>query len=177
MQALRAEVEVESIVGSVGTGYVGFTASAGNGFQYHDILSWTAPSTVTSQLFVEEVTSTLLADVECLPGRTLCTPSEAWIESRGAGRWHLILPAHWTAALSIPNPEKKAVVIDQERGSICWSVDAAPGSICNGPEGNSTGRGKLVLTQVEGNIRISLDVNPDRAKNEGYFEFEVRLGN
>ena len=183
---LTAAIDISSVLGPEGTGYVGFTASTGGGYQNHDILSWSfgAPQ-VDSNMSV--VSSTIyFTPRECLPNRTLCTPDRATVEATAEGKYHVVLPANLEWGASIPNPGKRAVTISNSTGTACWNPQATTAHACTGPTGDATGPGKGLLTNApagslimkthEGRTYFSLNGRPNSfATNEGYFEFDAEL--
>jgi hypothetical protein len=175
---LETSIDVASVVGGSGLGYVGFTAATGSGFQNHEILSWefrAGAALVSSSIQFE--------NEECLAERTLCTPPRAKVEAMGPGRWKVVLPAHLEWGASVET--KKAVRVVAAGGTVCWSVAGKANHGCNGPEGDASmdrtktidprsAAGSLIQQRSEG--RVSFSVNGLQShfeKNEGYFHFEV----
>jgi phage-related protein len=156
---LRAPVDLGRMVGPDGMAYVGFTASTGNGYENHDIWDWRFES-VESGLY--SVDSTIqFARVECMPGKSLCTPAMASVEPVGEGRFHVLLPAHlpWSVLVALRDGAKFA--LEAVRGNACWDVGRA---LCGVPK---------VITRVE-NGRLSFAIEDENYRdNEGYVEFDV----
>lgn len=178
---LKTDVDIASITGSDGDAYVGFTAATGEGYQYHDILSWKFRSGAAL------VSSSIQFDGEaCLPDRTLCTPAKAEIKELGAGKYSVVLPAHleWGASIASAGVPK----FSRMGGTACWDREAKGNQACNGPEGNAkhATEGLLRPDAPAGALiwerrgeRVFFSVNGKRGefeKNEGYFDFEVTLG-
>jgi hypothetical protein len=175
---LETSIDVASVVGGSGMGYVGFTAATGNGFQNHDILDWefrAGAALVSSSIQFESE--------ECLGERTLCTPPRAKVEAVGPGRWKVMLPAHLEWGASVVT--KKAVRVVAAGGTVCWSVAGKANHGCNGPEGDASmdraktidplsAAGSLIQQRSEGRVSFSVNgLQSQFAKNEGYFHFEV----
>jgi hypothetical protein len=156
---LRAPVDLARMLGADGMGYVGFTAATGNGWENHDVWDWKFES-VDSNLY--SVDSTIqFARVECMPGKSLCTPSGGNVEALGRERLRVLLPAHrpWSVAFT----PTKEYTIENVRGNVCW--DLAKG-LCGVPK---------LLTRVQGG-RVWFAIEDDNyADNEGYVEFDVVL--
>ena len=179
---LTLAVDLASVVGAEGKGYVGFTAATGSGYQNHDILSWSfrpGAAIVSSSIqFMNQA---------CLPNRTLCTPDAAVVEARGDGRYLVILPANLEWGASIANPDGREVKIRSLRGTVCWNVSAKRNHSCNDAEGDrsNSGAGLVSESGVPGGLvmqhrngRTYFSVNATKGgfeKNEGYFEFEVEV--
>ena len=175
---LDAAVDIESVVGKGGKGFVGFTAATGEGYQNHDILSWTFSSEAAS------VSSSIqFSDNACLPNRTLCTPEKGTVESLGQGRYKLRLPAHLPWGVSIDSASDLKVV--NARGTVCWNSEAKGTHSCNGPEGDRSqstsgllqqkaAAGSLIQQRRMGKVYFSVNgFESGFEKNEGFFEFEV----
>ncbi len=176
--SLSADVDVESVVGSDGNGFVGFTAATGEGYQNHDILSWSFRPGAAS------VSSSIqFADEGCLPNRTLCTPEKGSVEVLTQGRYRVRLPAHLEWGVNLDSQAE--VKILNARGTVCWNAAAKGNHSCNGPEGDrsqSTANlieakataGSLVQQRRSGKVYFSVNGTKGAfEKNEGYFEFEV----
>jgi hypothetical protein len=175
---LDAAVDVESVVGKGGKGFVGFTAATGEGFQNHDILTWTFNSEAAS------VSSSIqFSDNACLPNRTLCTPEQGSVEPLGQGRYKVRVPAHVQWGVSIDSLADLKIV--NARGTVCWNSEAKGIHSCNGPEGDRSqaksgllepkaAAGSLIQQRRSGKVYFSINgIKEAFEKNEGFFEFEV----
>ncbi len=175
---LSAAVDVESVLGKQGKGFVGFTAATGEGYQNHDILSWSfRPEAAMVSSSIQ------FSDEACLPNRTLCTPEKGSVEALGQGRYKLRVPAHLQWGLSIDSASDVKIV--NARGTACWNVEAKGNHSCNGPEGDPSqptlnllepkaAAGSLVQQRRLGKVYFSVNGTKEVfEKNEGYFEFEV----
>lgn len=173
-EVLSAPVDLSLVADAAGQAYAGFTASTGDGYQDHDILSWS----FTAGRPKTDVSSKIsFAQFACLPDRNLCTPDRAVVTGTGEGTYHVILPANLEWGASI---DGQSAAIDSARGTICWDA-----THCNGPEGDGTiagdsflapdrPRGALIVRTKDG--RIDFSVNGRNAKdNQGYFEFDVTV--
>ncbi len=179
---LSVAVDIASIVGPTGKGYVGFTAATGSGYQNHDILSWSfrpGAALVSSSIqFMNQ---------DCLPNRTLCTPAAAVVEALGNDRYLVVLPANLEWGASIVNPDGHGLKIKNLKGTVCWNAGARGNHACNGEQGDrsNSGAGLLEERGVAGSLvvqnrsgRSYFSVNANKGgfeKNEGYFEFEVEI--
>lgn len=181
---LTAAIEMPEIAGADGKAFVGFTAATGNGFQNHDILSWSFGAAVDSSMV-----SSLISFMPrpCLPNRTLCTPDEPVMERRGEGQYHIVLPANLEWGAAIDNPTGKKVSISDAIGTACWDPRAGSAA-CAGPDGAKQGStqhlldptaaaGSLIVKTSAGKTYFSVNGQAGNAfrDNEGYFEFDVRL--
>ncbi|MBL8209069.1 MAG: hypothetical protein JNK87_00070 [Bryobacterales bacterium] len=181
-RVLQEAVELETIVGSAHTAYLGFTASTGDGYQQHEILSWRFRSggTGTSsglrfeRQLEEQVTSGIRFGTECLVGRTLCTPPRAEVTELAPGRWQVLLPPHLPWAASIANPRRKEVRIEHASGTICWKARGTGEAFCHGPE-SGEGRGAIRMEARDGRTYFKIDTGEEPSANEGYFLFEAVL--
>ena len=106
---LTSPVDLSSVVDRDGAAYAGFTASTGNGFENHDILTWSLQPDVTSTMSVVS-SSVVFLKTPCLPDRNLCTPERTQVEGTGPGAYHVVLPANLPWGASIPNPTGLPVV-------------------------------------------------------------------
>ncbi|HML16034.1 MAG TPA: L-type lectin-domain containing protein [Bryobacteraceae bacterium] len=171
-EVLSAPVDLSLVADAAGEAYAGFTASTGDGFQNHDILTWS----FTAGPPKADVSSKIsFAEFACLPDRNLCTPDRAAVTETGEGTYHVILPANleWGASIAGEN-----AAITNARGTICWDA-----THCNGPDGNGilAGDGFLAPDRPPGALvvrtkdgRIDFSVNGrNAADNQGYFEFDV----
>ncbi|MFN9299973.1 MAG: L-type lectin-domain containing protein, partial [Acidobacteriota bacterium] len=183
-KVLVANVELETVVGAKRMAFVGFTASTGEGYQYHDILSWRfTPSSASSQTHVnfeeprqgEKVESQIRFGAPCILGRTLCTPVDSEVRILAPNRWSVILPVQLPWSTDIPNPSGKAVTIRNQEGTICWKSGALGETRCHGPEGDADGRGRIMFRHRNGKTSFSIDINGDVSTSEGYFSFEVAV--
>jgi hypothetical protein len=166
---LRAPVDLTAVAGSDGYAWVGFTASTGGGYENHDILSWSfVGERVESSLFdVSSRISYLLAD--CIEGRNLCTPAKATAEERRAGEWYLLLPAHLSWPVSIPNAGGRPVQIIDAQGTVCFGSNADP---------RCAGGASAVVQKTEGG-RTWFSVSAPDGKvfnsGQGFIELHVTL--
>ncbi len=184
---LVSPVDLSLVTDADGRAFVGFTASTGSGWENHDILSWLFSVADVSSAMVSSTISFLTES--CLPDRSLCTPEKAIVEEKGAGSYHIVLPANLEWGASIPDPHGARVTVENVRGTVCWDLKTRGSEGCNGPEGNpaiESREGFLNAEKVAGSLivksrggRIFFSVN-DRAgafrDNEGYFEFDVSAG-
>jgi hypothetical protein len=172
---LTSTVDLSSVVDRDGAAYVGFTASTGNGFENHDILTWSLQPDVSSTMSVVS-SSVVFLKTSCLPDRNLCTPERAQVEETGPGTYHVVLPANVPWGASIANPSGLPVTVDKAEGTVCWDLNALGPQGCNGPGGNAAGVGALVQRTRNGRTEFSVDDRTGNFKdNEGYFEFNARL--
>jgi hypothetical protein len=177
---LRSSIDIGSIVGGDGKAFIGFTAATGEGFQNHDIFDWQFRSEL------QQVESSVrFNDQQCLPDRTLCTPGQATVETLGARRYRLVVPANleWPVSVESDGP----VRIARASGTVCWNRQARQNDACNGPEGNpnlnragllkeSAVAGSLIQEVREGRTIFSINGRKrDFESNEGFFEIEVEL--
>lgn len=187
---LTSPVDLAIAADPYGASYLGFTASTGNGWQAHQILSWTfsAGRSASAAANIASVTSDItFLRTACLPDRTFCTPESARVEERGPGRFHLILPANLKWGARIPNPSGQGVVLKNVRGSVCWNLQVEGSAACNGPAGSESiagddflapGRhaGSLITATQGGETRFSVNGrNSEFSRHEGLFEFDVEL--
>ena len=124
----------------------------------------------------------------CLPGRSHCTPEHEIVEPRGAGQYHVVLPAHLEWGASIPNPAGARVRVTAVAGTVCLDFGARGAESCNGAQGDGrrSGAGYLAPEEAAGALiskttgdRTWFSVN-DRsgdafARHDGYFEFDVTV--
>jgi hypothetical protein len=169
---LSAPVDLSLVADAKGQAYAGFTASTGDGYQNHDIGSWS----FTAGPPKSDVSSNIsFAEFACLPELNLCTPDRAIVTALGEGSYHVILPANppWSASIAGEN-----VTISKSRGTICWDQ-----SHCNGPDGNGIAAGEdfpapdhpqgALITRIKDG-RTEFSVNSLSASgNQGFFEFDV----
>jgi Legume lectin domain len=171
---ISVPVDLATVVDHSGSAFVGFTASTGNGYENHDILTWAftpdEPSTSTNMFVVQSDIHFL--PTNCLPGRNLCTPAEAVVQESGDGSYHVVLPANLEWGASIPNPNGRAVAISHAVGSVCWARTADGEYECSGPD-----PGSLLSKTENGRTWFSVNGRKGRgfASNQGFFEFDVRL--
>lgn len=193
---IRVPVDVSTVVDPFGFAYVGFTASTGSGYQNHDILDWRftpgkTPLVSSDTLAVQSDIQFLAAD--CQEGRNLCTPSQATVEEKGPGNYHVILPANLAWGASIPNPGAQPVAIANARGIVCWAGAAGSAYECGGPDGIAPAgmeqraraatldpdhnRGALIARTEKGRTWFSVNgpKGRDFKNNQGFFEFDARL--
>lgn len=151
-----------------GKSWVGFTASTGNGYEIHDLLSWDWSSSAESAISMVDSSISFVLKA-CLPGKNLCTPEEPLIEEKGAGMYHVVLPAHLEWGAAVPNIAGRDFEVVQPHGLVCWDVERGAEG-CGGPEVG------LLSRKVGGKIEFSVkDTGRTFADNQGYFEFDVRL--
>jgi hypothetical protein len=155
---LESPVDLGRMVGQDGMAYVGFTASTGEGFENHDILSWQYSSRT-----VAVDSSISFARFDCMPSKSLCTPAEAIVEELGTGRFHVIVPAHLPWAAQIANPSGAAVEVRELRGLACLGSATSCGSPVKHALRQRTANGRTWFTLTD----IPL------ASNQGYYEFEA----
>jgi Legume lectin domain len=181
-------VDLSTVADSSGFTYVGFTASTGNGFENHDILTWDFRTEKVSSDGAVVYSEIHFLPTNCLEGRNLCTPAEAIVEQKSPGLFHVVLPAHLEWGASIPNPDSKPVTVSGRLGSVCWLGVNAGGFDCSGPDGASSdsrsdllvpesNRGALVIKTEGGRTWFSVNgrKGSDFSKNQGLFQFDVRL--
>lgn len=185
---VRTSVDLATVASPEGTAFAGFTASTGNGFENHDILSWSfsgvQPEVSSDISLVSSKISFVLS--ACLEGRNLCTPESPTIENTGTNRFHVVLPAHLEWGASVPNASGAQPVIINPHGNVCWDLKTSGADGCSGPGGAGVAgsgfldpgkkRGAIVTRTRDGKTQFSIN---DRAgafnDNEGYFEFDVDL--
>jgi hypothetical protein len=156
---LRAPVDLGRMLGPDGMGYVGFTAATGDGWENHDVWDWRFESTSSAMYSVESTIQ--FARFECLPGKGLCTPAEAVVTAAGAGKFHVLLPAHLEWGASILNREGAAVRMENVHGSACW--DTARGAC---------GVAKVLINNERGRTWLTVE-DTNFSDNEGFVEFDV----
>jgi len=108
-----------------GRAWVGFTAATAEGWQNHDILSWSFGGTAVSSKMYMVTSNLLFPRSACLPNRNLCTPENAFMEQSGAG-YHVMLPANLEWGASIPNPSGRTVEVSNAKGIVEISKHQAP---------------------------------------------------
>ena len=184
---LETAVDLSIVMDREGRAWVGFTASTGDGYQNHDILSWSFRSAnVSSSVAVvsSDITFSLSA---CLPDRNLCTPERAIVEPRGAG-YHIILPANLEWGASIPNQLGRQVAISNAHGIVCWDLEARGSEGCGGPSGTAkpggagflapdAPAGALISKSSGGQTWFSVNgpTGDGFKNNEGFYEFDVEI--
>jgi hypothetical protein len=172
---LTSTVDLSTVVDADGAAYVGFTASTGNGFENHDILTWSLRPEVSSNMSMVSSDITFLK-APCLPDRNLCTPERTFVEESGPETYHVVLPANLPWGASIPNSMGRPVVVSNARGMACWNLAALGPQGCNGPGGNAAGAGALIQRINNGRTEFSVDDQTGNFRdNEGYFEFDARI--
>jgi hypothetical protein len=169
-QILFAPVDLASVVDSRGNAYIGFTASTGAGYENHDILNWAFRSEdVSSDPWQSSSTISYIA-AACLEGRNLCTPERAIVEEKGAGEYHIVLPANLEFGASIPNAGAKPLSILNAHGTVCWDFEGKGAEGCSGPTG------ALVMRDRDGRTYFSIkDSGSGFEDNQGFLEFDVRV--
>lgn len=164
---LSVPVDLTPVVDSAGRAYVGFTASTGDGYENHDILNWSLTSST-----VEMVDSSIrFLDIDCMEGRNLCTPKQAVVEGRGAGKFHIVLPPQIDWPASVPNASREPVEISHAQGHVCWDLRMPGRTGCSGPEG-------IVIHKNEGGrtwFSVKRPDGCDPASTQGFFEFDVSV--
>jgi hypothetical protein len=183
---LISPVDMSLVTDPEGRAFVGFTASTGSGWENHDILSWSFSVTDVSSAMVSSNISFFMDS--CLPGRSLCTPDRAIVEEKQAGLYHVVLPANLEWGAALPNPNGRAVNIDNVRGTVCWELKERGAAGCNGPDGNETSQtrkgyldpakppGSLIMKTSRGQTLFSVNDHAGAFRdNEGYFEFDVEI--
>jgi hypothetical protein len=119
----------------------------------------------------------------CLPDRARCTPGQPIVESRAAGVYHVLLPAHLEWAVSIPTADGKTAAIGAVTGVVC--LDAAA-ERCSGPDGKGPAgegylsprdaMGKLISKNGDGRTWFSVNGRGESFKGySGFFEFDVSI--
>jgi hypothetical protein len=165
---VQTPADLSLVTDGEGKAWVGFTASTGNGYENHDLLSWEWSSSAESSISLVESSISFVLKA-CLPGRNLCTPEEPLVEERGGGLFHVVLPAHLEWGASVPNPDGRAFEIVNGQGLVCWDV-ARGNEGCGGPDG------ALLSRTAGGRTHFSIkDAGGNFTDNQGYFEFDVRL--
>lgn len=183
---LESVVDLSIVLDQQGSGWVGFTASTGGGYENHDILNWSFTGTdVSSSLSVVSSHITFLMSA-CLPDRNLCTPERAVVERRETG-YHVILPGNLEWGASIPNSPERTITVINAQGIVCWDVKAQGASGCSGPAGNGTiagagflvaeaPAGALIMSTREGQTWFSVNGRAGGFKsNEGFYEFDLDI--
>ena len=170
-EILSAPVDLSLVADAAGEAYAGFTASTGDGFQDHDILSW---SFMPGPPKADVSSKISFSDFACLPDRNLCTPDHAIVTKTADGTYHVILPANLEWGATVP---VESATISNARGTICWDA-----THCNGPEGSgiagedfpdpSRPAGALIEKIQSGKTVFSVNGRA-AAANQGYFEFDV----
>lgn len=161
-RVLATAVDLASVIGSDGGAWVGFTASTGEGFENHDILSWsfTRGSDISSNISYLKSA--------CLPDRNLCTPEQATVAQTGPGMFHIVLPGNLEWGASIPNLGVRPVTILNAHGSVCQDVATRGADGCAGPSA-------LIQRTRDGLTSFSIRVPGDARTAEGYFEFDAKI--
>jgi Legume lectin domain len=166
---LSTAIQIANVTDEAGAAFIGFTAATGNGYQNHDILSWSFSLPEASDSNMAVVTSSITFNSRpCLRGRTLCTPDQASVEPRGDGRFHIVLPANLAWSTSAPLLEKHKVTLLSMTGAVCMDPKSAAPDLCA-----DASPGAILLRTDNGRIYFSIRGSTDRS--EGYFEFDVSL--
>jgi hypothetical protein len=170
---LVSPVDVSLVADPSGSGWVGFTASTGSGFENHDILSWSFQATDVSSAMVSSNISFFMD--RCAPGHNLCTPDQPIVDETQPGRYHVVLPGNLEWGASVANPSGREVVVENARGTVCWDLAARGSDGCttlSGGIANQKSPGSLIMKTERGRTYFSIS---DRhfADNEGYFEFDA----
>jgi hypothetical protein len=161
-RVLATAVDLTSVIGPDGGAWIGFTASTGEGFENHDILSWsfTRGNSVSSNIsYVKSA---------CLPDRNLCTPDQATVEQTAPNSYHVILPGNLQWGANIPNPGAEPVSILNARGSVCEDV------VTRGAEG-CVGTSALIQRTADGHTSFGIQLPGDARTAQGYFEFDAEI--
>ena len=119
-------------------------------------------SDVSSNMYSVD-SSIYYAAFACMPNRNRCTPERQILEEKGAGQYHVVLPAHLEWGASVPVPAGATLTVRGVSGIICLAADS-----CNGPQGNGAlagaeflapgkGMGALVMTKVGGRTYFSVN--------------------
>jgi hypothetical protein len=134
---LRAPLDLIPVLDPAGAAWVGFMASAGFGYQNHDILAYRwrrfPPRPAISSEGFSLNSEIRFVPHNCLEGLNLCTPQGALVQDTELRQYHVILPAHQAWAASVPNPEGRLIRIGNLRGFVCPDLKEQP---CGGPEGS-----------------------------------------
>jgi hypothetical protein len=186
---VRTPVDLRQVLDADGAAFIGFTAATGNGFQNHDVLTWSyalerrpdVSSTITS------VRSEIQFERgDCLPGLNLCTPREPSVEQTGDGQHSVLLPAHLSMGVPIGNPGNRPVEIVDATGVVCFDLKGDGLLECAGPQGLGTHPagprfpdpsrppGALLVRTRDGETRVSANIPAGQKSSQGYFEFTVR---
>ena len=167
-RALATAVDLSTVIGADGAAWVGFTASTGEGYENHDILSWSFSRTAVSSAMSAVSSNISFIREACLPDRNLCTPERATVEETGPGTYHIILPGNLEWAASVPNPLGTKVTIINVRGAVCRDVSTLGAAGCAGP-------GALMQRPDRGRTSFSVNLPGDTRDREGYLEFDVNV--
>lgn len=185
----RVPVDLRQVLDTGGAAYIGFTAATGNGFQNHDILTWSY--TLHPRPDVSSTITSVRSEIQfergdCLPGLNLCTPRDPVIERSGNGAYTVLLPASAHGAAVIPNPQSKPFEITDARGVVCFDPRGDGQLECTGPQGlgaepagagfvdPAKPPGALLVDTRDGSSRFSVNIPTSRKSSQGYFEFTVR---
>lgn len=151
-EVLSAPVDLSLVAGATGEAYAGFTASTGDGYQDHDILSWSfTPGPPKSDIS----TSISFSDFACLPDRNLCTPDRAIITKTGDSAYHVILPANETASITA-----RSAAISDAHGTVCLNT-------------TDCGDAYRLLQSETNDGKIVFSIRGATAAAQGFFEFDV----
>lgn len=170
-EVITASLELASIVGPTGDAYLGFTASTGEGYQQHDILSWTFNSPPPR----EQVESSIRFATSCAADKTLCTPTAASVAPLSPNSWRITLPAHLPWSASIPNPSSRPVTITNASGAICWQHPTTRQTQCHGPQHSPLGLGRIITRNESGLTLLTIDLGAATPTAEGYFTFDLTV--
>src|SRR6202022_1564031 len=86
---VRVPVDLRTVADESGLGILCFTASTGNGYENHDILTWNfTPTAVDSNVSMVRLDISYLRTI-CLEDHNLCTPAEAQVQETGPGQYHV----------------------------------------------------------------------------------------
>jgi hypothetical protein len=167
-RVLVSTVDLSTVTGADGAAWAGFTASTGAGYENHDILNWTFSRPNVSTSMSSVYSSISFSKADCLPGRNLCTPEHAVIETGASGAFHIVLPGNLEWGASIPNPQGRPVAVSDASGSVCHDVEALGAAGCLGPGG-------LIQRTSEGRTWFSVNTPGSAGGKEGYLEFEAQI--
>jgi hypothetical protein len=200
-----AAVDLADAIGGDGTAWVGFTASTGGGYEKHDLLNWkfttgrqgAAESTMTTvdSNMASVDSSVSFAPFACLPNRKLCTPEQAVVQEKGPGLYHVYLPANLEWGAFLANPNGSPARVFNVAGTVCWDPRLGGAAGCSGPAGNGIvpglnaeggsefvapqkPAGSLVVRSLNGKLWFTVNdrMGAGFKNNEGFFEFDVSLG-
>ena len=172
---LTSTVDLSSVVDRDGAAYVGFTASTGNGFENHDILTWSLRPDVSSTMSVVS-SSIVYLKTACLPDRNLCTPERAQVEEIGLR--HVPRGSAGEPAVGREHTESLGAACggrQRPRDGVLGSGRAGAARLQRSGR-QSAGAGALIQRTHNGRTEFSVDDRTGNFKdNEGYFEFDARL--
>lgn len=100
----------------------------------------------------------------CAPDRERCTPERVIVETRGTGRYHVVLPPGGEA--SIPIPSGTRATVERAAGNVC---PQGRSDSCAGPE-------EALVSKTGGGHAVFSVKQRSGAELDGYFEFDVAVG-